>query len=61
MSAIITPNQINAEACQKEMNAVLAKYGLKMDPYCVITLAGMQLGINLTPIGQQANVAPKES
>ena len=46
---IVTPESLKNEACQNEINAVLAKYNLKLDPFFHIGAAGMSLGINFIP------------
>jgi hypothetical protein len=52
MNAIITPESLKKEACQKEMNAVLVKYGFKLDPFFHMSAAGMQMGVNIIPANQ---------
>lgn len=44
---IVTPDQLKQEACQKELDAVLDRYGFKFDVFCVLRMQGMALGINL--------------
>jgi len=46
---IVTPEKVKEENCQKEINAVLAKYGFVMEPFAILKLSGMVMGINLIP------------
>ena len=47
---IVTPEQMKAEACQAEVNAALAKYGFKLDPFVILKMTGMTLGVNFVPV-----------
>jgi hypothetical protein len=49
---IVTPESLKKEACQNEINAVLAKHLMKLDPFFHMSAAGMQMGINLIPANQ---------
>jgi hypothetical protein len=53
---IVTPETLVKEQCQTEINAVLAKYRMRLDPFLHVTSAGMAIGLNLMP--QSAPVAP---
>ena len=46
---IITPESLKKEACQNEINAVLAKHGFVLDPFFHCASQGIQMGINLLP------------
>ena len=51
---IVTPDKLKKEACQKEVDVALAKYGMKLDPFVVIASGGISLGVNIVKF----NVAP---
>ena len=46
---IVTPAQLKMEACQTEIDAVLAKYKLKFEPFVLIRPNGVSLGVNYVP------------
>ena len=46
---IVTPEQLKAETCQKEITAVLTKYGMKLDPFFQCNMSGMQMGVKIVP------------
>jgi hypothetical protein len=49
---IVTPESLKKEACQNEMNAVLAKHGFRLDPFFHMSAAGMQMGVNIISANQ---------
>ena len=57
MSAILTPDQMKADACRRELQAVLRKYGMKMDPKFTATTTGYSLQVDLAPDIPVANPA----
>jgi hypothetical protein len=57
---IVTPESLKKEACQKEINAVLAKYSMRLDPFMHVTAAGMTIGLNLMPQNTPVSLVPIE-
>jgi len=45
--AILTQEQIQAEDCQKEIAAVLAKHGFALHPYVTIVQGQIEQGIRI--------------
>jgi hypothetical protein len=49
---IVTPESLKKEACQNEVNAVLNKHGMRLDPFFHMSAAGMKMGVNIIPANQ---------
>jgi hypothetical protein len=47
--AILTPDQIKMEECQKQISEILKRYGLTYQPYFTCVGGQMAQGINLVP------------